>query len=208
VIAVIALFVALGGGAYAALRIGSKQIVNNSVRSKDVRNRTLTGRDLKFDSLGGRHIDEPRLGRVPRAANAQSLEGRRRFNVAPFTLTNGQAREVMREGPFVLNARCRIGAVTVDGDRDIAEVLIASSAANAALDAASTGALGPGTPDEDRVFVNAVALPGEVIVDSLQDALALAPDGTEEIVDASLYAAVNALGQPGVCRFGGYVDLG
>jgi hypothetical protein len=58
------------------------------------------------------------------------------------------------------------------------------------------------------VFVNAVALPGEVVVDSLQDALALAPDGTEEIVDASLYAAVNALGQPGVCRFGGYVDLG
>jgi hypothetical protein len=205
---VIALFVALGGGAYAALRIGSKQIVNNSVRSKDVRNRTLTGRDLAFDSLGGRHIDEPRLGRVPRAANAQSLEGRRRFNVAPFTLTNGQAREVMREGPFVLNARCRIGVATVDGDRDIAEVLIASSAANAAFDAADTGALGPGTPDEDRVFVNAVALPGEVVVDSLQDALALAPDGTEEIVDASLYAAVNALGQPGVCRFGGYVDLG
>ena len=204
----IALFVALGGGAYAALRIGSKQIVNNSVRSKDVRNRTLTGRDLAFDSLGGRQVDEPRLGRVPRAANAQSLEGRRRFNVAPFTLTNGQAREVMREGPFVLNARCRIGVATVDGDRDIAEVLIASSAANAAFDAADTGALGPGTPDEDRVFVNAVALPGEVVVDSLQDALALAPDGTEEIVDASLYAAVNALGQPGVCRFGGYVDLG
>ena len=204
----IALFVALGGGAYAALRIGSKQIVNNSVRSKDVRNRTLTGRDLALDSLGGRQVDEPRLGRVPRAANAQSLEGRRRFNVAPFTLTNGQAREVMREGLFVLNARCRTGAVTVDGDRDIAEVLIASSAANAAFDAADTGALGPGTPDEDRVFVNAVALPGEVVVDSLQDALALAPDGTEEIVDASLYAAVNALGQPGVCRFGGYVDLG
>jgi hypothetical protein len=205
---VIALFVALGGGAYAALRIGSKQIVNNSVRSKDVRNRALIGRDLKFDSLGGRQIDEPRLGRVPRAANAQSLEGRRRFNVAPFTLTNGQAREVMREGPFVLHARCRIGAVTIDGDRDIAEVLIASSAANAAFDAADTGALGPGTLDEDRVFVNAVGLPGEVIVDSLQDALALGPDGTEEIVDASLYAAVNALGQPGVCRFGGYVDLG
>jgi hypothetical protein len=208
VIAVIALVIALGGGAYAALRIGSKQIVNNSVRSKDVRNRTLTGRDLAFDSLGGRQIDEPRLGRVPRAANAQSLEGRRRFNVAPFTLTNGQAREVMREGPFVLNARCRIGIATIDGDRDIAEVLIASSGANAAFDAADTGALGPGTPDEDRVFVNAVALPGEVVVDSLQDALALAPDGTEEIVDASLYAAVNALGQPGVCRFGGYVDLG
>jgi hypothetical protein len=208
VIAVIALFVALGGGAYAALRVGSKQIVNNSVRSKDVRNRGLTGRDLKFDSLAGRQIDEPKLGRVPRAANAQSLEGRRRFNVAPFTLANGQAREVMREGPFELTARCRIGVATIDGTRDVAEVLIASGAANAAFDAAGSGALGPGTPDEDRVFVNAVAFPGEVVIDSLQDALALAPDGTEEIVDASLYAGVNVLGQPGTCRFGGYIDLG
>jgi hypothetical protein len=47
-----------------------------------------------------------------------------------------------------------------------------------------------------------------VAVDSLQDGLALAPDGTEEIVDSALYAAVNALARPGTCRFGGYVDLG
>jgi hypothetical protein len=218
VIALIALFVALGGGAYAALRVGTKQIADNSIRSKDVRNnqlrgkdvrnRSLSGRDIALDSLEGPHIDEPSLARVPNAANAQALQGRRRFNVAPFTLAAGQAREVMREGPFVLTARCRISVATVDGERDIAEVLIASSVANAAFDAAGSGGLGPGTPDEDRVFVNAVALPGEIAVDSLQDALALAPDGTEEIVDASLYAAVNALDQAGTCRFGGYVDLG
>jgi hypothetical protein len=218
VIAVIALFVALGGGAYAALRVGSKQIANNSIRSKDVRNnqlrgkdvrnRSLSGRDIALDSLAGPQIDEPSLGRVPNAGNAQALQGRRRVGVPPFTLANGQAREVMREGPFVLTARCRIGVAMVDGDRDVAEVLIASNVANAAFDAAGSGALGPGTAEEDRVFVNAVALPGEVAVDSLQDALALAPDGTEEIVDASLYAAVNALGQPRTCRFGGYVDLG
>ena len=58
------------------------------------------------------------------------------------------------------------------------------------------------------MFANVVAPPGTVAVDSLQDALALAPDGTEEIVDSALYAAVNALGRPGTCRFGGYVDLG
>lgn len=218
VIALIALFVALGGGAYAALRVGTKQIADNSIRSKDVRNnqlrgkdvrnRSLRGRDIALDSLEGPQIDEPSLGRVPNAGNAQAVQGRRRVGVAPFTLANGQAREVMREGPFVLTARCRIGVATVDGDMDMAEVLIASSVANAAFDAADAGGLGPGTPDDDRVFVNAVALPGEIAIDSLQDALALAPDGTEEIVDASLYAAVNALGQAGICRFGGYVDLG
>ena len=208
VIAVIALFVALGGGAYAALRVGSKQIVDNSVRSQDVRNGALRGGDFALDTVGGRRIDEPSLGRVPAAADSQALEGRRRVNVAPFTLGAGQTREVLREGPFTLTARCRIGALTTDGPRDLAEVVIATSADNSAFDAADSGDLDAGTPDGDRVFVNAVAQPGQVAVDSLQDALAVAPDGTEELVDASLYAMVSALGQPGTCRFGGYVDLG
>jgi hypothetical protein len=218
VVAVIALFAALGGGAYAALRVGSGQIVNNSIRSKDVRNGTLRGADVAnrslgaadvaLDALGGAEIDEPSLGRVPSSVDAQALAGRRRANVTPFTLTTGQAREVLREGPFVLIARCRMGVVTNDGVRDVAEVLISTSADNAAFDAAGSGDLDTTTPDAGRVFVGAAATPGAVAVDSLQDGLALAPDGTEEFVDATLYASVNALGQPGVCRFGGTVDLG
>ncbi len=218
VIAVIALFVALGGGAYAALRVGSAQVADNSLRSrdvrnnelrgKDVRNRSLTRADVALDSLEGPQIDEPSLARVPSAVNAQALEGRRRVNVAPFTLTNGQAREVLREGPFVLAARCRINVLTGDGRKDIAEILISTGVDNAAFDAAGSGELDVSTPDSGRVFANVVADPGTVALDSLQDGLALAPDGAEEIVDSALYAAVNALAQPGSCRFGGYVDLG
>ena len=218
VIALIALFVSLGGGAYAALRIGSKQIVNNSVRSKDVRNNVITGRDVRTgglrgsdvapDSLTGLQVDELSLSRVPGAGDAQALGGRRRVNVTPFALGPGQAREVLREGPFALTARCRIGVATVDGPKDIAEVLIATSADNAAFDAAGSGELDVASADADRVFAGVVADPGAVAIDSLQDALVLGPDGSEEIADASLYAAVNALGQPGICRFGGYVDLG
>jgi hypothetical protein len=218
VVALLALFVALGGGAYAALRVGTRQIVNNSVKSKDVRNNDLRGkdvrqrslgaRDIAFDSLTGNQIDEPTLERVPSAVDAQSLVGRRRANVPPFTLTGGQAREVLREGPFVLTARCRIGVQTTAGQRDIAEVLIATDANNAAFDAADSGALNTTTPDAGRVFVEAVAQPGVVAIDSLQDGLAIGPDGTEELADTNLYAMVNGLGQPGSCRFGGYVDLG
>jgi hypothetical protein len=218
VVALVALFVALGGGAYGALRIASRHIVNNTVRSKDihdngllgrdVRNRSLGARDIAFDSLTGNQIDEPTLERVPRAADAQSLQGRRRTNVAPFTLTTGQAREVLREGPFVLAARCRIGLATTTGPVDRAEVLISTSANNAAFDAADSGDLDTDTPEDLRTFVEATADPGGVAVDSLQDGLAVAPDGTEELADANLYAMVNALGQPGTCRFGGYVDLG
>jgi hypothetical protein len=218
VVALVALFVALGGGAYAALRIKSRHIVNNTIRTqdvrnnelrgKDVRNRSLGAADLKFDSLTGNQIDEPTLERVPRAADAQALQGRRRANIAPFTLANGEAREVLREGPFVLTARCRIGLSTTTGPVDRAEVLISTDANNAAFDAADSGDLDTNTPDDLRTFVDVTADPGAVAVDSLQDGLAVAPDGTEELADANLYAMVNALGQPGTCRFGGYVDLG
>src|SRR5919109_1900954 len=77
VVALLALFVALGGGAYAAATIASRHLVNNTVRTqdvrnnslrgKDVRNRGLRGRDIAFDSVTGNQIDEPSLERVPRA---------------------------------------------------------------------------------------------------------------------------------------------
>ena len=218
VVALVALFLALGGGAYGALRIASRHIANNTVRTQDVRNNGLRGKDVRnrslgradiaFDSLTGNQIDEPTLERVPRAADAQSLQGRRRANIPPFTLTGGEAREVLREGPFVLTARCRIGLGTPTGPIDLAEVVIATSANNAAFDAADSGDLDTTTPEDARTFVDVAADPGEVAVDALQDGLAVAPDGTEELADANLYAMVNALGQPGTCRFGGYVDLG
>jgi hypothetical protein len=145
---------------------------------------------------------------VPRAADAQALQGRRRVNVPPFTLTSGQAREVLREGPFVLTARCRIGLSTTTGPVDLAEVVISTSANNAVFDAADSGDLDTNTPEDSRTFVDVTADPGAVAVDSLQEGMAVAPDGTEELADANLYTMVNALGQPGTCRFGGYVDLG
>jgi hypothetical protein len=45
-IALCALFVALGGTSYAVTKIGSKQIRNNSVRSADIRNGTIRPRDI------------------------------------------------------------------------------------------------------------------------------------------------------------------
>jgi hypothetical protein len=78
VMATLAVFIALGGTGYAALRIGSKQIRDNTVRSKDVRNDNLRGRDVRNSSLSGSDIAESSLDTVPRAqqaANATTLEG-------------------------------------------------------------------------------------------------------------------------------------
>ncbi len=73
VMATIAVFVALGGSSYAALRIGSADIVDNSIRSADVRNGAITGRDVATNALTGRDIAEGQIGRVPRARVASRL---------------------------------------------------------------------------------------------------------------------------------------
>jgi hypothetical protein len=74
VTATLALFIALGGSSYAALRVGSREIADNSVRSRDVKNHTLTRHDLARNTLDGTVIRESRLGRVPRAARADDAQ--------------------------------------------------------------------------------------------------------------------------------------
>src|SRR5688572_9677082 len=85
VVATLALFVALGGTSYAVLRVGSAEVVDNSLRSRDIRNDTLRGRDLRDgtlrardmgrNSLGSGVIKESALGAVPRARDAERLGG-------------------------------------------------------------------------------------------------------------------------------------
>jgi hypothetical protein len=80
-----ALFVALGGTSYAVLRVDSRDVVNNSLRSSDVRNnslrsrdirdQTLRARDLRPNALGGGVVKESALGQVPRATDADRVGG-------------------------------------------------------------------------------------------------------------------------------------
>ena len=55
--ATIAVFIALGGSSYAAIK----------VTGRNVKNESLTYRDLRRNTLGGSRIKESRLGTVPRA---------------------------------------------------------------------------------------------------------------------------------------------
>jgi hypothetical protein len=65
VTATLALFIALGGSSYAALKISGRQIKAH----------TITGRQIKRNSLGRRQIKESSLSAVPRARNAARLAG-------------------------------------------------------------------------------------------------------------------------------------
>ncbi len=61
VMASVAVFVALGGGAYAAVQ----------VNGKDIQNHTITGKKIKRNTLGSKQIKESRLGEVPSASRSK-----------------------------------------------------------------------------------------------------------------------------------------
>ena len=95
VISLIALFVALGGTSYAAIKIGARNLKTGSVGTRAVKNATLSGRDMRRAGLSGREINEGRLGAVPTAGGtthwsvvtAAGLQARGR-GVTSVTRTN------------------------------------------------------------------------------------------------------------------------
>lgn len=90
IVALVALFVALGGTGYAVtalpknsvgekqIRKGavtSKKIRTNAVRSGDIANNSIVGRDVRAGALGPREVAESKLGVVPRATVADTFAG-------------------------------------------------------------------------------------------------------------------------------------
>ena len=75
VVATLALFVALGGSAYAVKQIGSGAIRDNSIRSRDVRDNTLRSRDIRNHTLLARDFKPGLL--KPGARGPRGLRGLR-----------------------------------------------------------------------------------------------------------------------------------
>ena len=65
IVAIVALFMALGGTSYAALKITGKNVAN----------RSLGGNEMKKNTLDGDEINEAALGTVPKAADADTVGG-------------------------------------------------------------------------------------------------------------------------------------
>jgi hypothetical protein len=72
VVALVALFMALGGSAYALVITGAS-IKNGSVAGRDIKNRSLTGSDVAGNRIGGKAIKESSLGTVPGASVANGV---------------------------------------------------------------------------------------------------------------------------------------
>ena len=78
VVSTLCLFVLLGGAAHAAGLINGKRL----------QNRTVGAKKIKRNSLGGAEVRESRLKRVPRASDAEALDG---FDSTQFLKTGGKA---------------------------------------------------------------------------------------------------------------------
>lgn len=103
VVALIALFVALGGSGYAATKFNPKVIKNNSVSGKKLKNNTLPGAKLRNNSVTGRKINEDTLLTVPRATNSERFGGQLpgAFLEAGATAANSQRLAGLEPTSFV-----------------------------------------------------------------------------------------------------------
>jgi hypothetical protein len=101
IVALLALFVALGGSSYAAVKIGARDIqrgavgtraiANDSIRSADIRNATVSGADVKDDSLTNADIDNTNL-------SAKSAETAARATTATSASTASNATNADNAG--------------------------------------------------------------------------------------------------------------
>jgi hypothetical protein len=208
-VSLIALFVALGGSAY-ALTITGSDVVNGSLTGSDIRNRSLTQVDLKGRALKGtlmikdsvgynavkeQVLDASKFKQVKSAADADRVGGAAARRIEAFSLDNNQSKALTTVGPFTLTARCRTEATD-----QIAEIVVQTNQNNSAVEGATKDTVF--NIGETVAMVAAQAATGTPAFDQEAAGTAIAPDGTE-ILGQELYAGVSVLGAPNKCRFGG-----
>jgi hypothetical protein len=132
VVALVALFVATSGSAY-ALVITGKSIRNNTVTGADIRNGSLKSRDHARASLGGRAIKESSLGIVPRAFSAALADGVTHHAVVTAAGVSARVRGVASV------ARTGEGRYQVILDRDVRGCVYVASVGDAGAAVPPTG---------------------------------------------------------------------
>ena len=108
-VALLALFMAMGGSAY-ALVVTSGDIKNNTIRGEDVHNGGLLGKDFRTNGVGGGAIKESSLETVPGAFIAHGS--------AHFAVVNAGGQQVRARGTTSA-ARTAEGRYQVIFDRDV-----------------------------------------------------------------------------------------
>lgn len=143
VIALAALFIALGGTAWATHKIGSREIKAGAVTSAKLKNGAVTTSKIAPGAVTGAQVDESTLSRVPNAAAAEhagradsaatadhatsadtaaSAANFDRFASAPIAKAGiGQKVTIMQRGPFTFTGHC------VNGGGGAAEAFVTAT---------------------------------------------------------------------------------
>jgi hypothetical protein len=136
-VALVALFMALGGSAYALVITGAS-IKNGTVTGADIKNRSLSGSDVAKDRLGGGAIKESSLGNVPSASLADGL--------TRFAVVGGNGVVARSRGVSSV-ARTSEGRYQVVLDRDVRNCAYF----------ATIGDIGAAAPPQGEISTSAVA---------------------------------------------------
>jgi hypothetical protein len=152
-VALLALFMAMGGSAY-ALVVTSGTIRNNTIRSVDVRNHALLGKDFRSNGVGGGAIKESTLGTVPGAlvahgsarfavvsAGGQGVRSRGTTSVA--RTAEGRYQVIFDADVRACGYYATIGGPTAAAPPDNGQVTVSSLGSNVnGVDIRTTGAAG------------------------------------------------------------------
>src|SRR4051794_19122240 len=108
VVAVLALAIAVGGGAAFASPTVRRAVA--SIDGSTIKDHSIAGVKLKHDTLTGKQVKESGLGTVPHAANATTVGGltMRKIFYAPKT-NSTTPRTILHLGGLVLTATCGHG---------------------------------------------------------------------------------------------------
>jgi len=119
VISILALMVALGGTAYAAAKIGSKDIKKNAITASKIKKNAVTTPKINNEAVTGAKIKESSLGTVPNAVNAEiaasannATNANNAANFSRFFASGmkkasiGQTVPLLTVGPFTITGKC------------------------------------------------------------------------------------------------------
>jgi hypothetical protein len=216
-IAVLALFVALGGPSYAAKQITGKQIKNNSVTGKDIKNNSLTGKDIKDGSLSAKDL-------APTLLTARAIPMKRVAATNGSTASSAQANApevtLFSAGPLSVYGKCWHD--TTNNDTYYA-TFIKSSTSGSIFDSRSdelsggrsaSDFLNPTTDEDDRELEGDDVGADEATMDAddESDFTAFAKDGTAlrgftggAVKNGNAASGNGPFGPGNVCLFtGGY----
>jgi hypothetical protein len=107
-VALIALFISLGGTGYAITKINGKQLVDRSVSAKKIQKNSLTSTEVRTAALS----DRTRQLLVPRAPKKAHKGAVRVAEADPtavgttVTMSTGDTRTLFTKGPFTVFAIC------------------------------------------------------------------------------------------------------